>query len=144
VSRRDFWTILYRLAKEGMTVLVTTAYLDEAERCDRVGLMHRGRIIELDTPQQLRDDFAPYCFAIRSQRGREVRGWLQGQPDVLSAEPAGALLHLYLQQPGIAAGEVQARLHAAGYPDAEVRSIAPALEDLFIARIRRQERHERN
>jgi len=144
VSRRDFWTILYRLAKEGMTVLVTTAYLDEAERCDRVGLMHRGRIIQLDTPQRLRDDFAPYTFSIRSDRGREIRGWLHGQPDVLSAEPAGALLHLYMQQPGVAAGSIEQRLHAAGFGDAEVKPIVPALEDLFIARIRQQERHERN
>jgi ABC-2 type transport system ATP-binding protein len=54
VSRRDFWAILYQLLKEGITILLTTAYLDEAERCNRVGLMHRGRLIRCDTPEILR------------------------------------------------------------------------------------------
>ncbi|HUI79414.1 MAG TPA: ABC transporter ATP-binding protein [Bryobacteraceae bacterium] len=54
VSRRDFWTILYQLLKDGITILMTTAYLDEAERCNRVGLMHRGRLIRCDAPEALR------------------------------------------------------------------------------------------
>jgi ABC-2 type transport system ATP-binding protein len=54
VSRRDFWAILYQLLKEGITILMTTAYLDEAERCNRVGLMHRGRLIRCDTPEALK------------------------------------------------------------------------------------------
>ncbi len=54
VSRRDFWTILYQLLKDGITVFMTTSYLDEAERCNRVGLMHRGRLIRCDTPERLR------------------------------------------------------------------------------------------
>ena len=54
VSRRDFWAILYQLLKEGITILMTTAYLDEAERCNRVGLMHRGRLISCDTPEKLK------------------------------------------------------------------------------------------
>ena len=58
VSRRDFWTILYELVKEGMTVFVTTAYLDEAERCDRVGLMDRGQLIECDSPAALESESA--------------------------------------------------------------------------------------
>src|SRR5205085_8775682 len=55
VSRRDFWVILYDLVKQGMTVFVTTAYLDEAERCNRVGLMHRGRLIQCDSPAAMKD-----------------------------------------------------------------------------------------
>ncbi len=54
VSRRDFWTILYQLLKEGITILMATAYLDEAERCNRVGLMHRGRLVRCDTPENLK------------------------------------------------------------------------------------------
>jgi ABC-2 type transport system ATP-binding protein len=54
VSRRDFWTILYQLVKDGITILMTTAYLDEAERCNRVGLMHRGKLIRCDAPEALR------------------------------------------------------------------------------------------
>jgi len=54
VSRRDFWTILYQLLKDGITIMMTTAYLDEAERCNRVGLMHRGKLIRCDAPEALR------------------------------------------------------------------------------------------
>lgn len=144
VSRRDFWAILYRLAKEGMTVLVTTAYLDEAERCGRVGLMNKGRLIEIDTPQALRDALAPFCYSIATERSRDARAFLNGQPDVLSAEPAGALLHLYMKEPGLAPASLEARLHTAGFAGASVQSILPALEDVFIERIRREERHERN
>jgi ABC-2 type transport system ATP-binding protein len=54
VSRRDFWTILYQLLKDGITIFMTTAYLDEAERCNRVGLMHKGKLIRCDTPERLR------------------------------------------------------------------------------------------
>jgi len=58
VSRRDFWAILYQLLKEGITILMTTAYLDEAERCNRVGLMHRGRLINCDAPEVLKHNAA--------------------------------------------------------------------------------------
>src|SRR5207245_4329561 len=61
LSRRDFWAILYRLVKNGLTVFVTTAYLDEAERCNRVGLMHRGRLIRCDTPAKLKTHMAELC-----------------------------------------------------------------------------------
>jgi ABC-2 type transport system ATP-binding protein len=54
VSRRDFWTILYQLLKDGITIFMTTAYLDEAERCNRVGLMHKGKLIRCDTPEGLK------------------------------------------------------------------------------------------
>jgi ABC-2 type transport system ATP-binding protein len=56
VSRRDFWTILYQLLKDGITIFMTTAYLDEAERCNRVGLMHKGKLIRCDTPENLKHE----------------------------------------------------------------------------------------
>jgi ABC-2 type transport system ATP-binding protein len=61
VSRRDFWEILYQLAKDGITIFVTTAYMDEAERCNRVGLMHQGRLIQCDTPERLRNGMEEVC-----------------------------------------------------------------------------------
>lgn len=143
VSRRDFWAILYRLAQEGMTVLVTTAYLDEAERCGRVGLMNKGRLIQIDTPQVLRETLAPFFISISTTRAREARAFLSTQPDVLSAEPAGAMLHVYMNEAGATAASVEARLHNAGFPDAAAQSTLPALEDVFIERIRRTEHHER-
>jgi ABC-2 type transport system ATP-binding protein len=57
VSRRDFWAILYELLKDGITILMATAYLDEAERCNRVGLMHRGKLIRCNAPEDLKLEF---------------------------------------------------------------------------------------
>jgi ABC-2 type transport system ATP-binding protein len=129
VSRRNFWKLLYSLAGEGMSILVSTAYLDEAERCHRVGLMHQGRLIRCAPPAELRAELAPRCFAWAGGDPREARSRLMAHPAVIAAEPAGAALHVYL---------------AAGADPAAVgplRPIPPILEDVFIALIREQERH---
>src|SRR5439155_15518131 len=77
VSRRDFWAILYRLVKDGLTVLVTTAYLDEAERANRVGLMHQGRLIRCDTPAGLKQSLSEACYSITSSDLRKTREILE-------------------------------------------------------------------
>src|SRR2546425_316793 len=97
VSRRDFWAILYQLVKDGITVFVTTAYLDEAERCNRVGLMDRGRLIRCDTPYALKHEMEEQCFEVRSPDPRAAKSLLERQPGVLSVEPAGVILHLFLR-----------------------------------------------
>ncbi|MGC4055158.1 MAG: ABC transporter ATP-binding protein [Paludibaculum sp.] len=135
LSRRDFWEILYRLAEEGMTILASTAYLDEAERCTRVGLMHKGRLIRCDKPATLKQQLAPQSFRAESSDLRAARGRLQNTPGVLAAEPAGAALHVYLEE-GTTAGDVE---RAAG--DVRLLPLDPALEDVFIALIRAEERH---
>jgi ABC-2 type transport system ATP-binding protein len=143
LSRRDFWTILYRLAAEGMTILVSTAYLDEAERCRRVGLMHQGRLVRVDSPAALKDDLRPFCFSVQAADLRAARRHLRAQPGVLGAEPAGAALHLYLAPEGDA-GALTAGLDQAGLGPARLRGIEPALEDIFIALVKREEvRHAR-
>ena len=79
VSRRDFWAILYQLLKEGITILMTTAYLDEAERCNRVGLMHRGKLIRCDAPEALKKAAAAdtmeavFIQGVRSAENQEDR-----------------------------------------------------------------------
>src|SRR5262249_10791690 len=64
LSRRDFWVLLRQLVQEGLTILLTTAYLDEAERCDRVGLMHRGRLIRCDTPAAVKSAVEDVCYEV--------------------------------------------------------------------------------
>src|SRR5580692_8320760 len=105
VSRRDFWAILYQLVHDGLTVLVTTAYLDEAERANRVGLMHRGRLIRVDTPANLRKDPDHLYYNVHPIDPREdfrgpahlkLRETLALQPGVLAVQPTGADLRLYL------------------------------------------------
>jgi ABC-2 type transport system ATP-binding protein len=135
VSRRDFWAILYQLVKNGLTVFVTTAYLDEAERCNRVGLMHRGKLIECDTPARLKSQLKEVCYEITVADQRTAREFLEHQPGVLSVEASGPVLHLFLS-PGETSVE---RLESALGTPAEFRQIVPSLEDVFIALIRKQE-----
>jgi ABC-2 type transport system ATP-binding protein len=133
VSRRDFWAILYQLVKDGLTVFVTTAYLDEAERANRVGLIHRGRLIRCDSPTALRTSLEETCCEVRVRDRRAAREVLDRTTGVVSAEPAGETLHVFLA-PSLAIEDL-----AAALPDAAVRRIEPSLEDVFIALIRKAE-----
>src|SRR4051812_34796724 len=96
VSRGDFWAILYQLVKDGITVFVPTAYLDEAERCNHLGLMDRGRMIRYDTPAGLKSHIEESCYEVRSQDSRAAKQALQKAEGVVSVEPAGSALHLFL------------------------------------------------
>ena len=96
VSRRDFWAILYQLVTDGLTVFVATAYLDEAERANRVGLMNRGRMIRCDAPRILRNDLDHAYYKIHSAEPRKTREALQNLRGVVSVLPAGEDLRLIL------------------------------------------------
>jgi len=132
LSRRDFWEILYRLAGEGMTIMVSTAYLDEAERCARVGLMYKGCLIRCDSPAALKAQLAPRCYVAAADDARAARARLRQMDGVVGAEPAGAALHVYLRE----GADAQAMAQAA---QVRLSPLDPALEDVFIALIRQQE-----
>jgi ABC-2 type transport system ATP-binding protein len=136
VSRRDFWAILYQLVKEGMTVIVTTAYLDEAERCNRVGLMHQGRLIRVDTPNALKRQLEFVCVEIQGRDLRNAAAAFRAMAGVVSVEPAGASLHLFFDPAGT---DVATLRESAGRRGLAVtaREIEPSLEDVFIALVRR-------
>lgn len=142
VSRRDFWTILYHLVRDGLTVLLTTAYLDEAERCGRVGLMYKGRLIREDAPQAVRSQMQESCYAMTCRNPREARAFLLEQAGVLSAETAGGALHVFLSENGNRAAALAQALEANGQGKVEMRPIVPSLEDVFIALVRKAERAE--
>lgn len=133
LSRRDFWRILERLAAEGIAVLASTAYLDEAERCPRAGLMHQGRLVWTGPPAEIRNKVAPFCFRAVVADRREGRARLEAAPGVLAAEAAGDALHVYLEED--ARGQDVER--ASGV---RLEPLEPSLEDAFIVLIRRQER----
>jgi len=135
VSRRDFWIILYQLVKDGMTVVVTTAYLDEAERCNRVGLMHQGRLIRCDSPGALRHQFTEPCFEVQAPDLKRARDFLEKSEGVLSVEPAGAVLHLFLYPDRTSAASLERSLSQANLGPAQFRQMTPSLEDVFIASI---------
>lgn len=139
LSRRDFWKILHSLVEEGLTVLVTTAYLDEAERCDRLGLMYSGRLIRTGSPAELKDAVRPFCYKVDTPARREAHAWFQGKEGVIGAEPAGTSLHLYTRNSGrelIALAEAFSRATGA---TASIEPVEPTLEDAFIALIRMEQ-----
>ena len=142
VSRRDFWAILYQLVKEGMTVLVTTAYLDEAERCNRVGLMHRGRLVRCDEPQALRSGLSETCYEVQTPDQRRARELLRSLPGVLSVEPAGAAMHLFLSRQQTSVETLRKTLTDNGLGPSEFKPIDPSLEDIFIALIRKASQND--
>lgn len=134
VSRRDFWAILYELVKEGITVFVTTAYLDEAERCNRVGLMHHGRLIRCETPEKLRHELPDVCYEVETPHLQADREILKRQQGVESVEIYGATLHLLVLPARFSLEGVQQAL-----PQSTFRQVVPSLEDVFIAVVRREE-----
>jgi len=137
VSRRDFWAILYELVQEGVTIFVTSAYLDEAERCNRVGLMHKGRLIRCDSPDRLKDQVEEICYEVEGADRGCVRDFLQGCEGVTSVEPCGSNLHLFLDPSRTSVLTLTQRLNERGLGPARFREIIPSLEDIFIALIRK-------
>lgn len=139
VSRRDFWAILYGLVRDGLTLFVTTAYMDEAERCNRVGLLDRGRLIRCDSPAALRTRMDEACYRIEVADRRGAREFLRTMPGVLSVEPSGAALHVFISPGAVDADDVKRALESKGFAPAVFEQIVPSLEDVFIALIRKTE-----
>jgi ABC-2 type transport system ATP-binding protein len=132
-SRRDFWAMLYTLVQDGLTVFVTTAYLDEAERANRVGFMYQGRMIQCDTPMALKQNLPEACYRVLSLDNRAAKVALEQQPGVLTAQPTGADIHLFLDSNVTSPEKLQSVVRF-GF-----QRIQPSLEDVFIALMRKQE-----
>ena len=133
VSRRDFWKILYELLRGGVTIFVSTPYMDEAERCGRVALMDRGRVRLCDTPEALRGRMQGRLLelvAIPQRRAREVLAQL---PGIAGIQVFGNRLHLWLRDGGVDETAVCAHLGRNGIEACEIRTIAPGLEDVFVS-----------
>ena len=139
VSRRDFWAILYQLVHDGLTLFVTTAYLDEAERCNRVALMDRGRLIRVDTPVKLKSQLTGEWYRLVTADRMRAREFLQKQPGVASAEPSGAALHVLFESGSASA--VESSMRSGGLDIVSFEPIEPSLEDVFIALIAQSEEH---
>lgn len=138
VSRRDFWRILYAMLKEGVTIFVSTAYLDEAERCTRVGLMHRGRLIQCDTPQKLKEGIPGLLLELETAQPRVAREILAAQLGWNRVSLFGGMLHLYAGDEA-AADEARTILQRAGIAVLAEKAITPTLEDVFIHQVTQDE-----
>ncbi len=131
ISRRELWLILHEMVAEGVTVLVSTSYLDEAERCDRVALLHEGRILALDTPTRLQSSMAGTMLSVQSDRPRAARDVLRNARHVLGASLFGDTVHVHT--PSLhAIDETTSTLTQADLNVLSIQEIEPSLEDIFI------------
>lgn len=143
ISRRDLWVLLAELRKEGVTIVFATTSLDEAERATRLGLMYRGRLLRCASADVLRREFSGSgCEVLTADRAR-ARRVLRQNAAILSVEPFGATLRVLFDPVRLSPEAVGRALAAAGIADAQVRPLAPSMEDIFIALIRQRERDER-
>lgn len=131
LSRRDFWKILYDLPRRGVTILISTPYMDEASRCSRVAFMYEGRILASDTPQALREALPQQILEVRCRPQREARAALQGLDEVESVEVFGDRLHVATRR-GADYGRFHAQLQEAGVECEDVVETPPSLEDVFM------------
>jgi ABC-2 type transport system ATP-binding protein len=140
VSRRDFWKLLARLQRDGLTIVVTTPYLDEAERCGRVALMDHGHVLMVDAPQAIRAGLEGVLVEIVARPRRRAQEIVRGLPGVLDVEVFGERLHATLAASSpLAAGgakDLGGRLQSMGVEVESVRTTTPTLEDVFIHMLR--------
>ncbi len=140
VSRREFWNLLGKLrAEKGLTILVCTPYMDEAERCNQVGLIYNGRLIAQDSPQAIKQqvpgrliEFTPSDFEQAAPTVRKLAG-------VLEVQTYGLMLHVFVDDADLRPGEIKTALAAEGISCKGMREIEPRMEEAFISLIRKQD-----
>jgi ABC-2 type transport system ATP-binding protein len=137
VSRREFWDILTELHLQGITIFISTPYMDEAERCSRVGLMYQGRIVVCDVPARIKGLVAGELLELRTSdvgRAKEVVGGLEG---MLEAQTYGHLLRVFVDSAS-RQHALQEALVAAGVEVIGLRQTQPRMEEAFISLVRQQ------
>jgi ABC-2 type transport system ATP-binding protein len=137
VSRREFWKLLSQFLAQGITILMSTPYLDEAERCSRIALLHEGKVLALDQPGRLRTSLSGTLFEVIVPAAREALDKLIGRPGIASVQVFGDRLHVWIDRDDRdqARSELASAVQAAGVTATTVRPIVPSLEDVFIARL---------
>ncbi len=137
VSRREFWDLLGTMQRAGLTIVVSTPYMDEADRCDRVALVQRGRLLAIDTPRAVAAGHTAPLLAVRAADRYRALQLVRAFPHARSAYPFGEALHYTDRRtdasPARIAGELASHLTAQGLADVDVRPTAPTIEDAFIA-----------
>jgi len=135
VSRKEFWEILGRLKAQGITILVSTPYMDEAAKCDRVALIQGGKLLSIDTPAGIVKNFGKKLYALKADRMLPLLNELKGSPLVADAYPFGEFHHVVLKKGDPA--ELAASLNE---ETLEISETEPMIEDCFMALMKYDER----
>jgi ABC-2 type transport system ATP-binding protein len=133
VSRRDFWALLYGLRESGVTTLLSTAYMDEAERCSRLALMANGNIRRCDTPERLKQAMPGMLLAVSADHPRAVKTMLEGAPGVLGLLLMGDRVHVRVDDAARRLPALQTFLAAQNAGGVNIVPIRPSIEDVFVA-----------
>jgi ABC-2 type transport system ATP-binding protein len=144
VSRREFWQILYQLLVTGITIFLSTSYMDEAERAHRVGLLHRGRLLLADTPRLIKENFRGELLEARDGNLHRAKNILTGHPLVQQMLLMGDRLMITVEHSLTALNPLQQYLAQAGLTDIAIKEAEPGLEDVFVQVINRAEEADRD
>jgi ABC-2 type transport system ATP-binding protein len=137
VSRRQFWDLIYELSGKGVTIFVTTHYMDEAEYCNRIGLIYRGELIAIGSPDTLKTEFMQEeVLEVLCERPQDAMGEIEKLPGIKEVALFGKGLHVVAEDAGSATSEIRNLLGTA----ASVEKIVPSLEDVFVSLIEARDR----
>jgi ABC-type multidrug transport system ATPase subunit len=139
VSRKEFWDMLKKLQAKGITILVSTPYMDEANLCNRVALMQKGKVLDIDTPQKLVENYDRKLYAIRSNDMHRLIQDLRGWEKTSSAYSFGQYLHVTGKEDEVEATEFEAYLLKNKHEKLEVLDISPTIEDVFMNMMKDEE-----
>ena len=141
VSRRQFWDLIGNLASTGVTVLVTTHYLDEAEHCNRLAIIHRGQMVALGSAHELKRAFADRpILDVQSSRPVDLMAALERLPEVEKTSIFGTSVHAVLRHAGVTPDQIRASLEREGLRVESLTFVTPSLEDVFLDVVERTER----
>jgi len=144
IRRRRFWDLIYDLSGKGVTVFVTTHYMDEAENCDRLGLIYRGELAALGTPEELKTRLMKEeVVEIRCERPQDAIAFLEDLPGLRSAALFGTGIHAVVARGVEAVPLLRETLGAKGVPVTRAERIAPSLEDVFVSVVEEKDRREK-
>jgi ABC-2 type transport system ATP-binding protein len=139
VSRRDFWRILYQLVREGVTIFVSTAYLDEAERCNRLALLNEGRLLGVGTPDEIKGLMTGALLEVRTSAPRRTAALLRERLAGASVGLFGDRVHVVTRDPAGTGRQTRELVAAAGFELVSIRSVEPSLEDVFVSVLAEQQ-----
>ncbi len=131
VSRKEFWEMLRKLKEQGIAILVSTPYMDEAGLCDRIALIDEGRFLVIDTPQGIVESCPETIWSVEGERMPELLAHLRKIPEVKTAFAFGDVHHVTVR-PGFTTDALRSGLSKAGYPDVRIESIKPNIEDAYM------------
>jgi ABC-2 type transport system ATP-binding protein len=133
VSRKEFWEMLHRLKSEGITILVSTPYMDEAGLCDRVALIQKGEILSINTPKGITREFKKPIWSIKAHEMYPLLKSIKESPAVESCYPFGQVHHVVFREPGDDQARLREIVQSGHYTGVEIASIEPNIEDCFMA-----------